>query len=65
MEILVVMPNGSMEIMNYTTESYTTWLEQVFLTVKNTQKWCCATETSDEVYSIRINSALGNTSPNF
>ena len=48
-KILVVVPHGSMERMNNTIESYTTWLDDVLLTVINTKKLCCSEETSAEV----------------
>ena len=53
----------SMEIINYTTEEYATWLDQVFLIVIIIQKWCYESETPAEVYRCKIHSALYNTSP--
>ena len=55
----------SMEIINYTTEEYATWLDQVFLIVIIIQKWCYESETPAEVYRCKIHSELDNISHNF
>ena len=52
--------------MKYTTESFTTWLEQAFLTViKMVKRVDFNKETSAGVYRFRPLSAVDNTSSHF